>query len=215
MPKIEYKLKSGERVSGVTTIIGQNLGWGKNQLMWWAWNEGKEGRDFRETKERAADAGTLAHYLIDCDIKGKTVEIPETPKEVYDKAYQCYFNYLEWKRAYNLKVYKTEISLVSEKHKYGLTPDCIAFVSDRLSIADYKTSNAVYPEMLIQLAAYGKGWEENFPEEKLAGGFHLLRIGKDDISFHHHFWLNLDDAWKIFKHLLEIHELHKSMKGKI
>jgi hypothetical protein len=45
MPLYIYKTKDGLRVPGVTTVIGGNLGWNKQALMYWAWNEGIEGRN--------------------------------------------------------------------------------------------------------------------------------------------------------------------------
>ena len=100
MPRITYKTKDGKMVSGTTTIIGQNLGWNKQPLMWWAWKEGMEGRHFRDTAEKAADAGTIAHYLIDCDIKGTDPDVSKHPGDLISKAETCFLNYLEWKKVY-------------------------------------------------------------------------------------------------------------------
>ena len=209
----KYKLSDGTPARGVTTIIGENLGWSTRGLMYWAWNEGIEGRDYKETKDKQADAGTLAHYLIDCDIKGKAPEIHEgVSREVLDKAYAALFSYYEWKQSVNMEVVATEKVMVSEIHRYGLRPDCIAMIGGKLCVLDYKTSKGVYGDMLVQLAAYRHGWEENFPDQPLDGGHHLLRVGKEDVSFHHHFWLDLDDAWTIFLHLLEIEKIGKALK---
>ena len=59
MPTIPYVNLQGKRLAGVTTILN-NLGWSKGALMWWAWNEGMEGRNFRDTSGQAAQAGTQA-----------------------------------------------------------------------------------------------------------------------------------------------------------
>jgi hypothetical protein len=216
MPTIPYKLKDGTSVSGVTTIISGNLGWNKQQLMYWANQEGLAGRKHRDTAKKAADAGTIGHYLIDCDIKGKTPDMTQyKDKEIISKAETCLLNFLEWKKMVNLRVHKTEINLVSEKHGYGLTPDCIGYVIDKLALVDWKTGGGIYEDMLIQLPAYKRGWEENFPDMPLTGGYHLLRIGKEDASFHHHHWDNLDEGWEAFLHCLSLHNLHKLLKKRI
>jgi len=71
MPAHIYINAKGERVPGVTTIISGNLGWNKQALMYWAWNEGVNGRHYRETSQTAADIGTIAHAMVEADLKGK------------------------------------------------------------------------------------------------------------------------------------------------
>lgn len=212
MPTIKYINEKGEKLSGVTTIISQNLGWNKQQLMYWANQEGLAGRNHRDTAQRAADAGTLGHYLIDCDIKGIPPDTSKFPKEILEKGETCYLNFLEWKKMVNLRVVATEVNLVSEIYQYGLTPDCIGTVTEKLALIDWKTGNGLYPDHLIQLAAYKQGWEENHPEMPLSGGFHLLRIDKETAAFHHHHWGELSEAWEAFKYLLGLHTLNKKIK---
>jgi hypothetical protein len=66
---------------------------------------------------------------------------------------------------------------------------------------DWKTSNAVYSDYLLQLAAYKHLWEANHPDQPLVGGFHLCRFSKDHGDFAHHYYAELDRAWDMFKHL--------------
>ncbi|MBM4137467.1 MAG: hypothetical protein FJ241_11655 [Nitrospira sp.] len=217
MPTIDYRLKDGQRVSGVTTIISQNLGWNKQQLMYWANQEGLAGRNHRDTSQKAADAGTIGHYLIDCHIKNRTPDVEQfkTSPEIISLAETCLLNFLEWSKGVNLRVHITEINLVSEIFQFGGTPDCIGYISDKLALLDWKTSSGVYEDMLIQLAAYRMLWEENNIKMSLDGGFHLLRISKEEAAFHHHHWHSLSDAWEAFKAALELHKLHKILKKKL
>lgn len=227
MPLIIYKNAKGERVSGTTTIIGQNLGWNKQQLMWWANQMGLEGKNHRDVAQKEADAGTIAHEMIECEIQGRPIKEMDGFKglvEQYNKAETCYLNFLEWKEQVKFKPIHTEIHLVSEQYQYGATPDCIAEINGKLSLFDWKTSSGTYPDMLIQLAAYKEAWEENHMEATilsdfcthlLEGGFYLLRIGKEDASWHYHHWDALPEAWECFKHLLELHKLQKVLKKKV
>jgi len=207
-----YKNSKGERLSGVTTIISGNLGWNKQQLMYWAWSEGIEGRNYRETSEKAADAGTIAHYLIECDIKGKAPDTSQYPQDLIDKAETCYINYLQWKKTVDFSLHKSEVSLVSEQYQYGATLDCLAKVKGKLCLFDWKSSNGVYADYLIQIAAYKEVWEENNPPDPLDGGIYLLRIDKENAAWTFHYWQSLPKAFEAFKHLLALHEIKKELK---
>ncbi len=213
MPTIDYRNAEGQRVSGVTTIISTNLGWNKQALMYWANQVGQQGKNHRDVSGAAADAGTIAHFMIECDIKGNKPDTSKYPPELVSKAETAYLNFLEWKDIVNFKVVHTEIHLISERYQYGLTPDCIALIKGKLALFDWKTSNGVYEDMLIQLAAYRVGWEENHPDKPLEGGFHLLKISKETASFSYHYWQDLSEAWEVFKNLLDIHKLHKGLKA--
>jgi hypothetical protein len=213
MPTIPYKLKDGTKVSGTTTIISQNLGWNKQQLMYWANQMGLDGKNHREVAQKAADAGTIAHAMIEANIKDRPfIKDPKYSQEEIGKAETCLLNFLEWRKMVNLKTLTTEVNLVSEIYGYGATPDLIGVVIDKLSLIDWKSSSGLYPDYLIQLAAYKVAWEENNPDKPLEGGFHLLRIDKETASFHHHHWNALPEAWEAFQHLLALHNLQKKIK---
>lgn len=213
-PKIEYKNADGQPLSGVTTIIGSNLGWSKNALMYWAWNEGKEGRDFKETKDKAADAGTIAHILIEADLKQRSIDTSKYPKEFLDKAETCYLNFMEWKERNQVKPIAIEPHLVNEKYQFGATPDYIGYINGKASLLDWKTGG-VYEDHLIQLAAYKVTWEEVHPETPLDGGFNLIRFSKEEAGFDHKFRQSLPEAWEAFLNLLNLHNLHKKIEKMI
>ena len=213
MPTIPYKNKDGKRLSGVTTIIGGNLGWNKEVLNYWHWEQGRDGKDYRETLTRAADSGTIAHYMIECDLRKTKPDLEKYPADLIALAQQGFENYLEWKSMVRFRPVSMEPHYVSEKWQYGLTPDCIAYVNRKLSLFDWKTSSGVYPEMLIQLAAYKEGWDENNPKHPITGGAYLLRIDKQSASFHFHHWNDLTPGWMAFHHLLCLHGLQKTLKA--
>jgi hypothetical protein len=103
--------------------------------------------------------------------------------------------------------------MVSEKHQYGGKPDYVGAVSGELSMVDWKTSERVYPDMLVQLAAYGTLWEENYPDYPLTGGYHLLCLGKESATFTHHHFEALPGAIDAFLHLLSLHQLGTELEG--
>ena len=64
----------GEKVPGVTTVLSRFKESGA--LMYWAWKQGTEGKDFRETKQAAADAVQL-RYLAELLRDGRVVLLQE------------------------------------------------------------------------------------------------------------------------------------------
>jgi hypothetical protein len=214
MPTIPYKLANGTRIRGSTTITGNNLGWNKEPLMHWANQCGLDGHYHRDIAGAAADAGTIGHYLVDCNIKSVIPNIAkfDAAEDLIDKANNCLSNFKNWRKVVNLKVYKTEISMVSERYRYGLTPDCVGWIAGKFSLLDWKTGNGIYPDHLIQLASYKHGWDENYPDMPIEGGYHLIRIDKETADFHHAHYGELEDAWEVFKLLLQLDKYRKILE---
>ncbi len=205
----------GEKVPGVTTILSRFKESGA--LMYWAWKQGTEGKDFRETKQAAADAGTLAHDMVEHDIYGQEFDTTSYEPETVTKAQGAFSAYQEWKQQTNLQIAEAEVPLLSRLHHFGGTLDAI-LVKGKLALGDWKTSNGLYADYLLQLAAYQILWEENYPARQICGGFHLLRFSKandasDPVSFSHHYWSQLDVAKQQFLHLLEAYKLDKRIKA--
>lgn len=216
MPTQPYKLKDGTRVSGVTTILsGIKLG-GIDGLLHWANAEGLAGRNHRETRDAAADAGTCAHEMVDCSIHGKEFPTHKYTPETIKRAQGAFSAYEKWAKQTKLKALHTEVPLVSERYRYGGTMDAL-LVDGQLSLGDWKTSNGVYVDMLLQLAGYKILWEENHPDEPIVGGFHLLRFSKqespeDPIHFTHHYWDQLDLACDMFPEMVKLYDQSKRLK---
>jgi hypothetical protein len=176
--------------------------------MHWAWKEGSEGRNYRETRDKAADIGTLAHAMVEADIRKH--DFPEPKKgdsdEMWEKAMNCYSAWEQWKKEVQFEPVATEQPLVSRRLKFGGTLD-VATVRAAVAILDLKTSKDVYPDHLIQLAAYKLLWNENNPKT-LVKDCYLLRLGKDG-SFAYYFYpdLSLEGPKDAFLRLLELHQL--------
>ncbi len=210
MPTADYRLKNGTRVSGVTTILSTNLAWNKQALMYWAWAQGKEGKDYRKTAEDAATAGTICHAMIEHDLKGKDFKMPDAPKGILEKAETAFLAYLEWKDLVGIRMIASETPLVSERYGFGGTVD-VTEIKKVTCILDLKTSANIYTDHRIQVAAYGKLWNENYPENPVQA-YYLLQLGKEDGSFAYHYWPSLENEWKAFTHLLELHKHHKTLR---
>lgn len=205
----------GKPVPGVTSVLSRFKESGA--LMYWAWDQGRQGKDFRETKQAAADAGTLAHDMVEHDIYGQRFDESGCDPHSLQAARGAFNAYQEWKSQTSLKVAEAEMPLVSRVHRFGGTLDAI-FIQGKLALGDWKTSNGVYADYLLQLAAYEILWDEHFPDRPITGGFHLLRFSKQTdpsgpISFSHHYWSQLDIAKEQFLHLLAAYKLDKRVKA--
>ena len=63
MPTSDYRDSKGTRLPGTTTIINRYKDAGG--LIHWAWDQGRQGLDFRQTRDKAAEAGTITHDMIE------------------------------------------------------------------------------------------------------------------------------------------------------
>jgi len=153
MPTQPYKTADGKRVPGVTTVIGNCKIGGIDGLLYWANRLGMDGKDFRGERDKAADAGTCAHEMVDCAIRQVQFDMAPYTKEILKLAEPAYMAYLKWADSTKLSVFESELPLVSEKYRYGGTMDAI-MVDGELSMGDWKTSNSIHVDYLCQLAAY-------------------------------------------------------------
>lgn len=210
----------GKQVPGVTTIIGRFKDSGG--LLYWAFEQGKacqrgEIASLYDKRDEAAEAGTLAHSLVESYIHG--IDLPDLsayPEAIATQARQGYENYRRWQDDNRIQIIYQEMELVSPLHRYGGCPDAIGRDSHgNLCILDWKTSNGVYQDYLIQIAAYHQLWTENHPDEEITGGFHLLRFSKEHADFAHHYWSELADAWRQFVLFREAYELDKKLKKRV
>lgn len=217
-PRQGYFLKDGTQVPGTTTVIGRFKDSGA--LLHWAFNQGKaaqrgEINSLYDKRDEAAEAGTLAHAMVEKRIDGKDPEsvlVGIESEQIKTQARAAFKAYLSWESMTKLVIVEQEMQLVSEQHQFGGTPDAIGQINGELCLVDWKTSNGVYQDYLIQLAAYKHLWEEKYPDRPLTGGFHLCRFAKEHGDFAHHFYPNLDEAWEAFVLMRRLYDLDKRLK---
>lgn len=225
-PKNGYYAKDGARVPGTTTVIGRFKDSGA--LIKWAYRQGVEHENMRsrgmpapadlyEVQEAAADIGTVVHDMVELHVKGRPpAEIEQQkarlPGEAQAKADSAYGAFKSWAAMVSLEVVATEVPMVSELHRFGGTPDCVARINGHVCLLDWKTSNAVYSDYLIQLAAYRELWNECMPDLPITGPSHLLRFSKENGDFAHHFYPDLSEGWRQFLLYRQAYEIDKALK---
>ncbi len=214
MPANIYKNAAGKRVPGVTTVIGGNLGWNKQQLMYWANQQGLDGHNHRDVSDKAADVGTVAHLMVEKELKGEKFEWPRLgqgmglDKGQIKQAENAFSAFVEWRKLVNFQLLHSEHTIVHEELNYGGQID-VAAIQNKVSIIDLKTSKDVYPDHRIQIAAYGQLYNHKYPEAPIEA-YYILRIGKDG-GFAYHYYPDMENEWEAFKCLLKLHELKKTI----
>lgn len=207
-PEGGYRLADGTRIPGVTTIC--NVAKDSGGLIHWAWQLGLDGKDYREVRDAAATAGTLAHQAVEAWIRGRPYTMHGEP-DVVSRAQKSFDAFLEWAEQTRLKATHPEVTLISERYRVGGTFDAL-LVSNRRAMGDWKSSDGLYPEMLMQVAAYGKLWEEAHPDEPITGGYHILRFDKTTAGYTHHYWPELDAAWEAFQLCRSLYDARATLK---
>lgn len=212
-PREGYKI-NGIKIPSVTTVIGRFKDSGA--LIRWAYRKGLDGEPLYgdgSTSKLACDVGTAAHNMVECHIRGLKFDASEYPVDILKRAERAYSAYLRWAEQCRLKPGRTELGLVSNKYRYGGTLDAVT-VDGALKLLDWKTSNSVYSDYLLQLAAYGQLYEENFPDEKITG-FELVRFSKDTGDFAHFSFTDLSAELEQFLAYRECWERDQKIRKRV
>lgn len=208
----KYLLADGTPVSGVTTILGRFKDSGA--LLQWAFKQGKSGAaTLYEKRDEAADVGSLIHAMVEADIHAEP--LPAIPEQHAAKCKSGFAAWRIWREDRALEIVATEVPLVSQRHRFGGTIDAIGRDRRGLCLLDWKSSNGVYAEYALQLAAYRVLWEENHPDQPITGGFHLARFGKEHGDMEHRYWPDLTEAQEEFLLLVRAYELDKRLRERI
>jgi hypothetical protein len=165
-PTSAYANRKGDRLPSVTEIIGHV--WNKEGLIHWAWLEGKQGRDYRKSRDGAARVGTIAHELCLYTLGGPEPEgegfgsgkhqvaargRAARELEFYKKALFCRGHFETWHRGKDLKSELIETPLISEKLGFGGTPDWYGEWDNVKTVIDIKTGRRA-PEHKAQMGGY-------------------------------------------------------------
>jgi hypothetical protein len=209
-PEGGYRNAAGQRVPGCSTIA--KVGADPGGLLHWAWQLGLEGKDYREARDAAAGAGTMVHEAAEAWKQGRPYVFTGDPEQVA-RAQTGFGAFTEWAGQTRLKIEETEVSLVSERYQFGGTFDA-TLIGGKRAMADYKTASSLYPEHLLQVVAYGKLWEEHFPDRPIDGGYYILRFSRDYGDFTASWFGELEDAWQAFLACRQLYELKAKIKAR-
>ena len=202
-----YRLADNTIVPGVTTITGIL---NKPALVKWANNLGLQGIDSTKYVDEKASIGTLAHYMVECHLRGEKPDFADCTPNQIGQAENSVIKYFDWEKENTIKVIGVEMKLVSEKLRVGGQCDLYAELNGKKTLIDLKTSKGIFPEMITQVAGYKLLLEENgYPVEDVR----ILRIGREESEgFEDHKAVMLDLHRDRFLHCLEIYRINKLLK---
>lgn len=179
----------------------------------------------KDELEKAANIGTLAHNWIETYIKnlisGNKYEIQPFPDN--EKSASCCRAALNWMREHNVRWISTERKIYSKTYGYAGTMDgkcladsctnklcCPEEFKDRLTLADWKSSNYLYIEYLYQVAAYRYADNEEFGTEIQDAW--IIRLGKDNGEFEPWHFGSKEEFEEDFQGFLNCLNLYRSVK---
>jgi len=220
---VQYFNKDGKLVPGCTTMVG--LLDKSGPLIWWAWKLGKQNVKPNEYRDQLADAGTLAHYLVTCELTNtepKADYLAEFSQVDRDRADNALISFYNWLKVHKIETILSEKALVSEKWQFGGTLDIYGKVDGLLTLLDLKTSKAIYDSHYTQVGGYYKLLIEN--GYKIASAvdpstgekakqIYILRIGRtEEEGFEYKRVPRIDLHMKRFKNLRDQYEINFQLK---
>lgn len=153
-----------------------------------------------DIKEEAATIGTQAHAFIDLIVHGQEPkDIPEvirTPVEAFKK----------WWAGSGIELVKGDTKVASLIHKFGGSLDALGRREGKFVILDWKTSNGIYLEYALQVAAYAQAFFETYGIYAQEGI--IVRFGKKlPIDFETKEICDLENSFQAFLSAKRLKEL--------
>jgi PD-(D/E)XK nuclease superfamily len=109
---------------------------------------------------KSAEIGSQAHKLIEWNLRASLMQEAGPSPHITDKAMWAFMAWEDWKKSVNLKTIWVEQTIWSDKYGYAGTMDLLAEVNGILTVVDWKTGKAIYPEAYLQNAAYRSALRE-------------------------------------------------------
>lgn len=203
-PKLHIYSVNGKQKYGVTNITGVL---NKPAVIYWAVNQAieyleanlKPGRALdeiqiknllenarrahTETKNKAADIGTLVHKWVQ-DYVSAIAKKETPPKRPVNKEMKNAIDgFFKWAKENRLQIIRSEQKVYHDKYGYAGTLDLEGLVNGKRTVIDLKTGNALYPEAFLQASAYLKARERE-TGNKYPGGVIVVRLSKEDPTRH-------------------------------
>jgi hypothetical protein len=165
---------------------------------------GKE-RAGQKLLQKAGDIGTQVHALIEWDLRASLMEDAGPSPHIVDAAQWGYMAYQDWKKSVHLKPIWIEQTVYSKQHGYAGTMDLLAEVNGKLTIVDWKTGKAIYPEAYLQNAAYRHALREMGHGDPVQGIIVRLPKNTEDPEFEAKTIEDSEDSlFQTFLHTFEV-----------
>lgn len=207
MPHQVYKNSKGEKLVSVTTVL--NL-INKPAIPAWANKLGFEGINYFEELQRTAKIGSLVHAICEFYTAKTPIEWDKYTKEEIKKACKISKRFFEFVSMQDeFKPILSEGAFASDKYGYGGCIDLICRLNGKITLLDYKTSGAIFEEMISQVSAYKHLAEEKgYKIEQVI----ILRFGREEADGYEYREIRkkeLKQGFKVFKAALKLYNEKK------
>jgi CRISPR/Cas system-associated exonuclease Cas4 (RecB family) len=170
------------------------------------WRSAK--RAHKDVKEEAASIGHQVHDILHSERFEDPIEDDRVAAGVYAGR--------AWLESRNVKTLESERLVFSKRNTVVGRLDRIVEISGKRCLADWKTSNGVWPEMVMQVSAYKAMYEEE-TGERIEKVF-LIHLDKVTGEFHPYEFSRrmMDRTFKrAFLPALKIHRQLKEIKRRL
>jgi len=151
-------------------------------------------KDWRRVKDEKADIGSVVHRVLEQELLARAgkADHPKLPlvadpilapgldEEMIAQANNCIKAGFQFFDEHHIELIATEAVRWSPKYGYLGTGDLVAMYDGVRASLDYKSGKRIYPSVWLQLAAYQKAWEEEFPEQPIEKRV-AINVGRDGI----------------------------------
>jgi len=146
-----------------------------------------------QIKDDAADLGSLVHKYIDQIIQGKM------PPDLTPEMEPAVTGFIEWWKNSQIELVMGDTKVASLIHSYGGSLDALGRQNGEYVILDWKTSNGVYDEYALQVAAYWQAFAETYGPACQRG--YIVRFSKKlPVEFEVREVANLEESFRAFLH---------------
>lgn len=207
MPHQVYKNSKGEKLVSVTTVLSLI---NKPAIPAWANKLGFEGINYFDELKRTAKIGSLVHAICEFYTAKTPIEWEKYTKEEIKKACTISKRFFEFVSLQDeFEPILSEGAFASDKYGFGGCIDIICRLNDKITLLDYKTSGAIYDEMIAQVSAYKLLAEEKgYKIEQVI----ILRFGREEAEGYEYREISkkeLKQGFKVFKAALKLYNEKK------
>jgi hypothetical protein len=154
----------------------------------------------KQVKDQAADLGTQAHAVIDLIVRG------QEPGEIVPDIQAPVAAFREWWKSSGIQIVLGDTKVASRRYGFGGSLDALGWRDGHYVMLDWKTSNGLYDEYALQVAAYSQAFFETYGhycDEAI-----VVRFGKKPpIGFE---WKKVADMQRSFRTFLAAKELKEA-----
>lgn len=176
-----YLIKEIDRYLPSVTWINESYPKGIGFYKWLAMNANWD--EAQANKEAAGDRGSKVHNAINDLINGASIKFGDAywneTKQAHEpltmEEWKCLIAFREFWLDYKPEIIATERVCYSLKGGFAGTIDAILKIDGKITVVDWKTSSAIYPTYLMQVAAYMMAEEETGEHKPTATA--IVRLG--------------------------------------